>query len=450
MKYLVKLFYICSKLTSSKIKRDAKKAKLRVRNHHKVSKTIDISSHNQKRLDKWIEIYMRNHSDLVCHHDSSHPKCVKDVFHTYNRSLDTASAKSKKPAPAPAPVKPVNPTLVPKSFTATQLATIYGCSPPLATASQTIGIISLGGIMNISDAIQYWTNVCGIPVANQPQISIVIVDNAVNLSSPADAENAIDVQIAGACCPSKNTKIIFYSAPNTTVGFYDAIKMAITNNSTVISISWGQPESSWGKATCLSFDALLGTAVANNITVCVAAGDNGSSDGISGGKHVDFPGSSKNVLCVGGTRLLTNGNTYAGAIETVWDDNSATSATGGGMSTFFSRPAYQNGIQSSSFRTTPDISLNADPMTGWQVTLYGKPAVYGGTSCAAPAMAGFLASTGKKIFANPVLYKNYTSTNANFHDIISGNNGANSTSTGYDLCTGMGSINGASLLKNYM
>jgi hypothetical protein len=92
-----------------------------------------------------------------------------------------------------------------------------------------------------------------------------------------------DIEVAGAIAPA--AQIAIYLAPNTDQGFLDAVTTAIhdaTNKPSVISISWGGPESSWTQQSMTAFDQAIQDVAAMGITVCAAAGDNDSSDGASG------------------------------------------------------------------------------------------------------------------------------------------------------------------------
>jgi kumamolisin len=189
------------------------------------------------------------------------------------------------------------------------------------------------------------------------------------------------------------------------------------------------------------------------ITVCVAAGDSGSTDGVSdGSNHVDFPASSTYALACGGTSLQVKGTTIVS--ETVWNDgNPASGAGGGGVSTFFALPSWQQGLDTTdvegtrsplSMRGVPDVSADADPQTGYNVLVDGTNAVYGGTSAVAPLWAGLIARVNATAahsagFMNSALYGQPSA----LHDITQGNNGGFAASAGWDACTGLGSPDGA-------
>jgi kumamolisin len=192
----------------------------------------------------------------------------------------------------------------------------------------------------------------------------------------------------------------------------------------------------------------------------VAAGDNGSTDGVTDGSpHVDFPASSPNALACGGTSLQINSGTGQISTETVWNDGSGGGATGGGVSDQFPLPAWQDsaGVPASpsggTGRGVPDVAGNADPETGYQVLVDGQQEVVGGTSAVAPLWAALtcrLAQAAGNAFGliQPDLYAGTTPGTdvAGFQDITSGSNGSYTAGPGWDACTGLGSPAGTALL----
>jgi kumamolisin len=158
--------------------------------------------------------------------------------------------------------------------------------------------------------------------------------------------------------------------------------------------------------------------------------------------NVDFPASSPNVVAVGGTTLTCPQLKYnAATTEITW------SRGGGGVSRVFTAPACQVAALKATKRAVPDVALNSDPKTGIKIVINKTTVVLGGTSCAAPAMAAFIAAAGINYFLTPRLYKAKNPA-ASFHDIKKGSNGAYTASTGYDKCTGLGSIDGVALKAN--
>jgi len=333
------------------------------------------------------------------------------------------------------------------SFTPVQVAQAYQF-PSNKGKNQTIALIELGGGFRTSDLNTYWKQL-GL---NSVVTTAVGVDGATNkpTGNPAgaDGEVALDIEVAGAVAPQ--ARIAVYFAPNTDRGFLDAINAAIhdtVRKPSVISISWGAAESQWTPQSMNAFNAAFQDAAMLGITVCAASGDNGSSDGESdGASHVDFPASSPWVLACGGTRLIASGNKIQS--ETVWNDNRG-GATGGGVSTHFSKPSYQASINISG-RGVPDIAGNADPATGYRVIVDGKASVIGGTSAVAPLWAGLIALVNEQLGKNvgwlhPQLYGTIAQHKA-LHDVTSGTNDAYRAQTGWDACTGLGSPNGQAIL----
>ncbi len=348
------------------------------------------------------------------------------------------------------------------SYTPLQLATLYDFPTSNNGSGQCIALIELGGGYVTSDLQAYFQKL-GIAL---PVVTSVSVDGGQNtpVGTPnsADGEVDLDIEIAGAIAPG--AKIAVYFAPNTDQGFLDAITQAThetTNNPTVISISWGGPESSWTAQAMQAMDQAFQAAVALGITVCCASGDNGSSDGVTDGKaHVDFPASSTYALACGGTRLEAANNTVSS--EVVWNE-STSSATGGGISDVFGLPTWQaNANIPPSIndkrvgRGVPDVAGDADPQTGYQIRVDGQDVVFGGTSAVAPLWAGLIAlinqQRGKPAgYLNPVLYQNYAKlmqANA-LRDVTSGNNGGYAAGPGWDACTGLGTPDGAKLLSAF-
>jgi len=336
------------------------------------------------------------------------------------------------------------------SFTPPQLAQLYGFPSNVKATGQTIAVIELGGGFRTTDITAYFKSLS----LSAPTVKAVLVDGGKNSpgnANGADGEVMLDIEVAAAVAPG--AKIAAYFAPNTDQGFVDAITTAVhdtRNKPTVISISWGGPESSWSAQAITAMDNACKAAAALGITVTVAAGDNGSDDGVGdGSNHVDFPASSPNVLACGGTKLTAANGTITN--EVVWNETTNDEgATGGGISAVFPQPAWQSGIAATkSGRGVPDVAGDADPTTGYQVRVDGQNMVIGGTSAVAPLWAGLIALSNaqNKNAAGLPQTKLYSTTGQKaFRDITQGNNGAYKATTGWDACTGLGSPNGAAII----
>jgi kumamolisin len=341
------------------------------------------------------------------------------------------------------------------SYTPPQVAGLYSFPTDGIGSGQCIGLIELGGGFVQSDLDTYFS---GLGLAT-PTVIPVPVDGANNSPAgdpnSADAEVVLDIEVSGAVAPG--AKIAVYFAPNSDQGFVDAITTAVfdeANKPSVISISWGGPESSWSAQSIQAMDDALQSAAVVGITVCVASGDDGSSDGASGA-NVDFPASSPQALACGGTSLRESQGVITS--ETVW--NNEIGATGGGVSAVFGLPPWQTGANvppsanpgGGIGRGVPDVSAVADPVTGYSIFVDGQSVQIGGTSAAAPLWAGLIALINEQVvepvgFISPRLYKVWINEADVTQDITNGNNGAYSAVPGWDACTGWGSPNGEDLL----
>ncbi len=328
------------------------------------------------------------------------------------------------------------------SYDPSAVAAHYGFPTTQTGAGQTVAIIELGGGYTPAQMTAYFA---AHHVHRTGTLEAVPVGGATNTPGDptgADGEVQLDIQVVGSVAPAAN--IAVYFGANQGSGFLDAIAAAVhdtTRKPSVISISWGGPESSWSAQDIDAMDQVFQTAGSLGITVCAASGDNGASDGTTGGMlTVDFPASSPNVLGCGGTRLPRTG------AEVAWNDGTRGGATGGGYSTHFPKPAWQAG-NTHTGRGVPDVAGDADPQTGYNVSIDGQPEVIGGTSAVAPLWAGLIAlanqAAGRNAgLVNPALYAHP----AAMTDITHGNNAGYSAAVGWDPVTGLGSPKGAAVV----
>jgi len=360
------------------------------------------------------------------------------------------------------------------SLSAAAVAELYNF-PPGTGKGQTIALIELNTAANpnfpnknigtgysTSDLNAYFKSIGKAT----PVVTAVGIDGGANLpgiNPDADVEVALDIEVAGAIAPE--AEIAVYFAPNTNQGFLDAISAAVhdtVRKPSIISISWGGPEVSWTTQTLTGFDQLFQAAAKLGVTIAVAAGDNGSSDGVGDGHaHVDFPASDPFALAAGGTELHGSGTTIQQ--EIVWNNTTSNEgATGGGISDFFKAPSYQSAValpkslgkKPIKGRGLPDIAGNASPVTGYQIYVGSKPATVGGTSAVAPLWAGLIALFNQALpqpvgFLNPLLYSPPTQTA--LRDITQGSNdpggvGGYKAGAGWDAASGWGTPNGKALL----
>jgi len=282
-----------------------------------------------------------------------------------------------------------------RSFSAPEIAALYGFPREVDGSGQTVGVIALGGGYRRRDLDEYFRTLA-LP---RPRFTAVSVHGARNAprgtSSQFDGEVTGDIETVGGLAPGAH--VVVYFAPNTERGFLGAVARAVHDRKhrpTVLSVSWGRDERLWKRSTLRAFEEVLAEAVALGITVCCSSGDDGAYAQPGETRPcVCYPASSPHVLACGGTSLL---GTRPGRIrECGWKD--AKGASGGGVSVIFARPDWQTTpvtpreSKHSKGRCLPDVAANADPESGYQVCVEGKWHVGAGTSAAAPLWAGLVA-----------------------------------------------------------
>ncbi|HYB19194.1 MAG TPA: S53 family peptidase [Streptosporangiaceae bacterium] len=388
-----------------------------------------------------------------------------------------------------------------------QVAEVYGFPAGTTGAGQTVAVIELGGGFTASDLDAYFGSLGISPV---PSITAACVDGASN--NPGDTGGAsvevnLDIDVIGAAAPGA-AQVVYFAPNNGDQGFVDAISDAAQASPApiAISISWGQSEDSWTAQGLSAMNSAISDAAALGITVCVAAGDNGSTDGVTDGQqHVDFPASSPYALGCGGTKLLADPATGVVSSEVVWNElATGEGAGGGGVSDQFPVPSWQanagvparaavatasspasgpaestasgpadsaasgehrrrhpggsggsgSGGSGSGGRGVPDVAGNADPTTGYQIYSDGQSQVVGGTSAVAPLWSALIArlaeATGQRFgLIQPALYAGVSPGTEvpGIRDITEGNNGAYSAGPGWDACSGLGVPDGTDLLS---
>ncbi len=303
-----------------------------------------------------------------------------------------------------------------------------------------IAILEFGGGWVQSDISAFFTN-ANLPAPNITDVVLSGTGNSPN--GDADGEVALDIQIAAAAytlATGRPAEIrVYWSDPSNFGSMATAITAAAADGCDVCSISWGSDEANWqaiseqsGTDYITRLNAAAQAATNNGMIVFAASGDNDSSDGGPDPANVDLPSSSPFVIGCGGTRKTTSD-------ETVWNDdpgNTNGHGTGGGFSRLFPMPSWQANAPHGPGRMVPDVAGDADPQTGYEITVHGETAVVGGTSAVSPLYAGLFAAFGRKLgFVTPKLWANQTA----FHDITEGDNGYYRAAPGPDPCSGLGS-----------
>jgi subtilase family serine protease len=316
-------------------------------------------------------------------------------------------------------------------LTPAQVATAYGLSgltfgTRAANGSgQKIAIVDAYNDPNIKTELAVFDSAFNLP---RPPSLTVVGQTGTSALPSNDAvwalEEALDVEWAHALAPGAS--IVLVEANSASVpDLMAAVNVAKRiSRVSVIAMSWGASEFS-GQTTD---DSVFTTP---GVTFVAGSGDNGSG--------ALWPASSPNVLAVGGTTLQVNtSGTYLG--ETAW------SGSGGGISTIEQEPSYQASVQSTGWRSTPDVAFDADPNTGVPIYSQGSWITVGGTSLGTAAWAGMIAIVDQgRALANEgtlgstqTLSALYSLPSSAFHTV----------GGGYNTQTGLGSPNGAALVND--
>jgi hypothetical protein len=260
-------------------------------------------------------------------------------------------------------------------------------------AGETIALIEMYHDPNLTSDLQTFDTKYGLPT---PTLN-VINQAGTQTDSGWGQEESLDVEWAHAIAPGASILVV-EAAPGFTnsqalQNLMSAVQTASTSSTAsglgippvaVVSMSWGFNEFP-GET---QYDSYFTTP---GITYIAASGDTPGAE---------YPASSPDVLAVGGTSLTLSSSGGYGS-ETAWYDS------GGGYSPYEAEPAYQQSIQTTGQRSTPDVAFDGDPNTGVQVyftpapgsgfgrwnsgTPQGSWATVGGTSLGTPAWAGIIA-----------------------------------------------------------
>lgn len=316
--------------------------------------------------------------------------------------------------------------------------------------------------LNMKDVSDYASE-AGI-TTHDGQFTSVSIGGAATLANPGNQEDSLDVEAILGMAPAANQRIYF--ADNTYAGMLGAYSQVADDAKagllTSASTSWGTCETNLDAQGQSSVSADFTAAVGAGTTMTAASGDDGAydcskSDHPNGEAAVDFPASAPAALGVGGTLIPRQ----TGSAESAWGSYSSSQsdptanyqgkASGGGRSATFATPDMQKNLTGNQGRRmVPDISSAADPNSGIPVILNGTWCFGGGTSLAAPTVAAELAdiaaahqqphglgNVAAVLYAHP----------STVTDVVGGGNYLYSATTGYDLVTGLGTIDLAGLDK---
>jgi subtilase family serine protease len=355
-------------------------------------------------------------------------------------------------------------------YQAYQLQRAYDLAPlysrGIAGQGQTIVIVDAFGSPSIASDLQTFDSQMGLP--NPPSFKVITPEgpittnptNCTSVYSPIGPdlcsdyygwtdETSLDVEWSHAMAPAAN--ILLVETPMTeTEGIYGFQQIVAAENyvidnhlGDVITQSFGAAEQTFASPGQIdSLRSAYVNAAQQGVTVLAASGDNGATDDYcapssgcanpndvfccDSSRSIDWPASDPLVTAVGGTQLQLNAGGYRTAPDSVWNDLSSTvgvsgpvytwGSSGGGHSTVFTRPPFQNGVAGivGDSRGTPDIAMSAavngsvdfydttDPsVAGWGIV--------GGTSEASPLFSGIVALADQVAghplgYLNPALY----------------------------------------------
>ncbi|MGO9221266.1 MAG: protease pro-enzyme activation domain-containing protein [Streptosporangiaceae bacterium] len=328
----------------------------------------------------------------------------------------------------------------------------------------TVAVIDAYGSSTIaSDATRYFKmNDPGNPFANAhfSQLNAIPFANEAECAASGWAtEQAIDVESVHSMAP--NAHVLYVGAKDCLNGLFNAEQTVIDNRlADVVTNSWGDDAGDLldDVATKTAYDDLFMLADSTGMSILFSSGDNGDNFNLFGFSSADYPTESPYVTSVGGTSLKIGANgqqtgqlgwatgrswkctaNVVGGVPGctksavgTWLPVTYDGGSGGFTSYNYTQPYYQAGVVPSALalrnealdgpspmRVDPDISMDADPATGFLIGLhetfpngavqYGQTR-YGGTSLASPLLAGVIADTDQAAgtsvgFINPAIYK---------------------------------------------
>ncbi len=381
-------------------------------------------------------------------------------------------------------------------------ATIYNTAPLLAAgvngSGQTIAVVARTNI-KVAD-VQEFRTFFGLPALN-PVITLNGPDPGILGGNNGDEGEAdLDVEWAGAVAPGATVNLVVSKSTALSDGVDLSAQYIVDHNlAPILTMSYAACESDMGTSGLQFYNALWQQAAAQGMSVFVASGDSGAagcdaSDATTGtGRGVNGLASTPYNVSVGGTQFVDaissqywNTSSAPGTYRSVksyipeqaWNESASVTggsglwATGGGPSIYFTKPSWQSapGVPSDGFRDTPDVSLDAASSVGYVTFTEYVPGsnqlyVSSGTSATAQCFGGIMALVNQKSGGgrqgnpNPVLYRlaaaQYSGSGpAIFHDVTAGNNsvpgvGGFSAGPGYDLVTGLGSVDVQALANGF-
>lgn len=309
---------------------------------------------------------------------------------------------------------------------------VAGCNPNSTTAvasggARAIAVVDAYDDPSAATDIANFSKQFNLPAANFTTVYASGRRPAMDPTGGWELEEATDIEWAHAMAP--NAKIILVEAASTNLSdLLAAVSVAATQ---VDAAGGGEVSMSWGSGEFNGEQSYDSTFSKSEVVFVASAGDSPGTE---------WPSVSPNVISAGGTSTSRNPTTGTYVTQTSWQ------VTGGGTSTYEARPAFQSTVSGivGAHRGVPDVVFNADPATGVWVINENTWYVVGGTSLAAPALAGIINAAGKFSTSTAaelsVIYGKLGS--ASLQNVTGGSCGPYAgyqATTGYNLCTGAGS-----------
>jgi subtilase family serine protease len=329
----------------------------------------------------------------------------------------------------------------PTSYGPQQFWTLYEAPSSQTGVGQTVSVIAAGDLSRPRRDLVTFENRFHLPKVTWNQIRV----GAASKETEGDDEWDLDTQYSTAFAPGVSTVNVYVGSSLEDAAIAQTIDRWVTEDAhSQASFSAGECELLADAAGFqASLDTVLAEAAAQGQTLFTSSGDTGSQcpaligeNGVPAGlPNVSYPASSPDAIGAGGTSVVAAGT------EIGWY------AGGGGSSDLESTPAWQQNAGGSFLgvrRGVPDVSLDADPESGYKVIIDGKEEVIGGTSASAPSWQGIwtraeAAHKDALGFAGPVIYE--TEPASAYHDITVGANGLFACTPGWDYITGRGTPN---------
>ena len=391
------------------------------------------------------------------------------------------------------------------------IATIYDIKPLYAAGidGSNMNLVIVGQTdITLSDITQFRSGF-NLPTIKLQQ---TLATGCVDPGTTGDLAEA-DLDLEWSSAVARNANINFVKCDIKDGGVFSSVQYAVDSNlAPVISMSYGGCEPENGLKLANEIRSVIQQANSSGITFLSSAGDSGAAGCDSGsppatkGLEVNLPASVPETTALGGSEFNEGSGTYWGSNgpnlgsalsyipEEGWNDTAlgaGFAAGGGGKSIYFSKPAWQSG--SDGVRDVPDVTITASPDHDGYLLCSGASCangitkdnfIVGGTSASTPVFAGIVVLLNQYLVKNglitgpglsninPTLYHLAISYPSAFHDITTGNNMVKCTpgtpanyppaqqcptggqfgytaSAGYDLVTGLGSVDAYNLISGW-